>query len=463
MEVRIISGNDEILERQDFYDFQISTKTIRPDFCHKDMTTGEQAIFFCVVCDCELKSVIPLKAHVEGQKHIRKAIAYKQRTYGNEPDPVNQPKKIKPAAPKVRVDVNQSLTQRLREYDGPILGLEKITEIVHPNDRQAPPFYTCGQDGCKSAWGNSDDMFNHVKGHKHIRNCLRVKYHDDPRVNSQNKNELIKKANEVCLESNTLLAPDREYDLITLCSDKQMYKELETRPMDWSEKKVQRQGQGKGASTLGLGSANANLTPLGYKDRGLFNETKWKDFKAPTLSETINDLTDSLKPELDQIKKMIEDDVEEKILLMQIDLNLEMLEIDLVGDLERPEYKNLLKEYDMFKRELLALKERVLKKFKPVTSAQQRSLDRAKYTDIFKNNAKALVLEIAESTLKGKAALDIQDIVIKIVDEKIMKTQIDNFLKKDKDWKEFVLDNKTKTRVETFARVYLLKKYELKN
>jgi hypothetical protein len=39
-------------------------------------------------------------------------------------------------------------------------------------------------------------------------------------------------------------------------------------------------------------------------------------------------------------------------------------------------------------------------------------------------------LEIAESTLKGKAALDIQDIVIKIVDEKIMKTQIDNFLKK---------------------------------
>jgi hypothetical protein len=35
------------------------------------------------------------------------------------------------------------------------------------------------------------------------------------------------------------------------------------------------------------------------------------------LFKTINDLTDSLKPELDQIKKMIEDDVEEKILLMQ--------------------------------------------------------------------------------------------------------------------------------------------------
>ena len=35
------------------------------------------------------------------------------------------------------------------------------------------------------------------------------------------------------------------------------------------------------------------------------------------LFKTINDLTDSLQPELDQIKKMIEDDVEEKILLMQ--------------------------------------------------------------------------------------------------------------------------------------------------
>ena len=52
-----------------------------------------------------------------------------------------------------------------------------------------------------------------------------VYFSDDPRVNSQNKNELMKKASETCLESNTLLASDREYDLITLISDEQMYKE----------------------------------------------------------------------------------------------------------------------------------------------------------------------------------------------------------------------------------------------
>ena len=23
--------------------------------------------------------------------------------------------------------------------------------------------YTCKLEGCKSAWGNSDDMFNHIK------------------------------------------------------------------------------------------------------------------------------------------------------------------------------------------------------------------------------------------------------------------------------------------------------------
>ena len=58
-----------------------------------------------------------------------------------------------------------------------------------------------------------------------VQKNIFVYFSDDPRVNSQNKNELMVKAIETCLESNTLLAPDREYDLITLCSDEQMYKE----------------------------------------------------------------------------------------------------------------------------------------------------------------------------------------------------------------------------------------------
>ena len=65
MEVRYMSGDDEITDRMDFFEFQAATKRIPADFCHKDMSTGEQALFFCLVCDCELKSIIPLKSHVE--------------------------------------------------------------------------------------------------------------------------------------------------------------------------------------------------------------------------------------------------------------------------------------------------------------------------------------------------------------------------------------------------------------
>ena len=87
------------------------------------METGEQALFFCLVCDCELKSIIPLKSHVEGAKHIRKAMAYKQRTLGCEPEPVNQPKKKKLVAPKARIDISISLRERLEEYEGRVVGL----------------------------------------------------------------------------------------------------------------------------------------------------------------------------------------------------------------------------------------------------------------------------------------------------------------------------------------------------
>ncbi len=50
-------------------------------------------------------------------------MAYKQRTLGCEPEPVNQPKKIKLTSPKQRIDVSRSLKERLEEDDGPIVGL----------------------------------------------------------------------------------------------------------------------------------------------------------------------------------------------------------------------------------------------------------------------------------------------------------------------------------------------------
>ena len=37
----------------------------------KDRGTTEQAIFACLICDCDLQSVKALRAHIKGGKHIR--------------------------------------------------------------------------------------------------------------------------------------------------------------------------------------------------------------------------------------------------------------------------------------------------------------------------------------------------------------------------------------------------------
>ena len=40
-------------------------------FGQKDPRTTEQAIFACLICDCDLQSVKALRAHIKGGKHIR--------------------------------------------------------------------------------------------------------------------------------------------------------------------------------------------------------------------------------------------------------------------------------------------------------------------------------------------------------------------------------------------------------
>ena len=40
-------------------------------FGQKDPRTTEQAIFACLLCDCDLHSVKALRAHIKGGKHIR--------------------------------------------------------------------------------------------------------------------------------------------------------------------------------------------------------------------------------------------------------------------------------------------------------------------------------------------------------------------------------------------------------
>ena len=72
MEVRYSSEDVDFYRApEDMFEFQKYTRYIPDDFCHKNKVTTEQAFFFCLVCDCDLKNLRPLKDHVKGQKHIR--------------------------------------------------------------------------------------------------------------------------------------------------------------------------------------------------------------------------------------------------------------------------------------------------------------------------------------------------------------------------------------------------------
>ena len=74
MEVRYVSDDPDYFEEpEDFYDFQKRVPDIPENYCHKNRETTEQAFFFCLVCNCDLKSLRPLRDHVKGNKHMKQS------------------------------------------------------------------------------------------------------------------------------------------------------------------------------------------------------------------------------------------------------------------------------------------------------------------------------------------------------------------------------------------------------
>ena len=73
--------------------------------------------------------------------------------------------------------------------------------------------YTCSLEGCKSAWGTSDDMFNHVKNVSHQRNYFKKLHQDDDRIMGLTKDKILKMA--VDYEEEEGGPGERDYALIT--------------------------------------------------------------------------------------------------------------------------------------------------------------------------------------------------------------------------------------------------------
>lgn len=82
--------------------------------------------------------------------------------------PITAPKinEKKKAPPPTKADLLVPLVDKLKRSLDPVVGLVFIEEYRYKDKH---PLYTCSLDGCSSAWGTSEDMFNHVKNTKHYR------------------------------------------------------------------------------------------------------------------------------------------------------------------------------------------------------------------------------------------------------------------------------------------------------
>ena len=58
----------------DLFDHQNLGEGLSDEYGRKNLQTTEQAWFTCNLCECDLKSVVTLRAHCKGTKHLRKAL-----------------------------------------------------------------------------------------------------------------------------------------------------------------------------------------------------------------------------------------------------------------------------------------------------------------------------------------------------------------------------------------------------
>lgn len=546
MEIRWMSEDlDFDREPEDFFYFQRRVKEIPEDFCHKDKITTEQALFFCLVCNCDLKSLRPLRDHVKGNKHIRKACEKKRQIMGLPAEPPNAPriKKLKKEKPKV--NLGMSLQKKLEDCGEPAIGLGFVREYWNPNNSKDIPMYTCELDGCKSAWGTSDDMFNHVKKPKHHKNFFRKLNPDDNRIDGLSNAEILCKAAEY--EEEHVGSDERDYEVILQVRDYHKYMELRDRPDDWSQKKA----------NLGIDSSNPNTMPLGKRkssdwgrkeeetSRGsppLFNEDDWKDWVCPTEDDAMNDFRkkvrngvkdifdmvddfqgrkgdekyEEVKFHIDMIGMMLlafEDDNDKELILYEgqlesaksqlqdktenedremksISKDMAELEEEIVryhADRDSNKYKNIrermteitkklkdlkptrdstkkLKEdynsrlaelwtvFESRSDSLFELLERQIGRSSNGGSSQKRQEERKTAELAFKKDITSYIIGYLESEIGNKFedVRELETFVGKVVEDKIMKTEVNAHIKKEAPWSAFKVDSSTRRQVENY-------------
>ena len=153
----------------DLFDHQNLGEGLSDEYGKKNLQTTEQSWFTCNLCECDLKSVVTLRAHCKGTKHVRKALQ-KKSEYRK-----RMKKEEEEACTSVKKESSQSfntLFQWLESTSEAVVGLEHITEYStgSPGDH---PMYHCNLDFCQDAQGNAEDIKNHILSLKHSQGFLK--------------------------------------------------------------------------------------------------------------------------------------------------------------------------------------------------------------------------------------------------------------------------------------------------
>ena len=132
----------------------IDAQTLDKNFCKKNPETGVQKQIKCLACRCQIEASSALKSHLKGDKHNKALETYVPR-------PVQAPKTLK---------------MLIEEYDGFILGLEKIVEFrvdKDSKDEELLPIYQCQVPDCDSFLGEPEDFFKHLTSTQHADNYFK--------------------------------------------------------------------------------------------------------------------------------------------------------------------------------------------------------------------------------------------------------------------------------------------------
>ena len=166
VEIRWVSDDpDYYVEPVDLFDEQ---KNGLPDYYgKKDKTTTEQPFFTCNLCECDLKSVVTLRAHCKGGQHIRKALQKKWEWR------VNMKKEGKEK--EVKTEKFKTLFDWLDQGTSEaVVGLEHVTEYLSGGMREMP-FYHCDLEHCRDEQGDAEMMKNHILTARHKQAWLEIK------------------------------------------------------------------------------------------------------------------------------------------------------------------------------------------------------------------------------------------------------------------------------------------------